>query len=379
MDRKLVVISRSNPISPNPRVEKTAAVVAQHANVTVVGWDRTGILPSFQERKYFKLVLYNFRSPFGSGLKNFWRLLRWEFFLLRWILRHGQDISVFHACDFDTILPGMIGKFLFHYRLVYDICDFYADHIRNTPQWIIPLIRWMDRFAMQMTDAVILVDESRQDQLGGYLPKNLVFIYNTPMDCLPEMDSSSDLPAASFRIAYVGMLQKERGIFELIDVVSRHPDWRFDLAGFGGDEDAILEKAGRVEGLTWHGRVDYDRALQISNLSDVLIATYDPSIPNHRFSSPNKVFEAMMLAKPIIVARGMHIDQIVEVWEFGLVVTYGDREELDDALQKLASDRTLRLRFGNNARRAYDEKYSWKNMEERLNRMYSRLLDVSNR
>ena len=367
-----LAIFRSNPISPNPRVEKAASAAAQLADVRVIGWDRTGKLQTPQKRPDFTLELFSLPASFGSGIKNLPRLILWEWFLVKWVLRNGGNYSVFHACDFDTIFPSLLGKLLFKVRVIYDICDFYADHVRNTPRWILRLILLFDRFAIRTSDAVILVDEARSNQLGNVRSKRLEFIYNSPKDIV----NGEDLKPfqSKLNLVYVGLLQVERGLLELFEVLKKHPDWHCDLAGYGGDENMIVSAAAQVAGITWHGRVDYSRALHLSQSADVLIATYDPTVPNHRFSSPNKVFEAMMLGKPIVVAQDTHVDEIIEKWHCGLVVPYGDRDQLEYALGKLSEDEELRIMLGKNARRAYEERYSWGIMERRLLDLYSSLL-----
>ena len=361
---------RSNPVTPDPRVEKTAFAASQLGSVNVVGWDRIGNSTSPQNRTDFILELFSFPASFGSGIRNFSRLLRWQWFLVKWVLKNGRGISIFHAFDFDTIFPALLGKLLYKTRVVYDICDFYADHVRNTPDWILSVILFLDRLAVRSADAVILVDDVRVDQLGNIKPRRLEFIYNTPRDVQVESDRAHE----GFTIAYIGLLQVERGLLELIDVLDLHPNWHLDLAGFGGDENIIVSAAEKVPGVTWHGRVDYEKAIRLSQDADVLIATYDPQIPNHRFSSPNKVFEAMMLSKPVIVAEGTHIDEIINTWQCGLAVPYGNLGALDLALGKLSQDTSLRLELGKNARKAYDEKYSWNIMEHRLIDVYTSLM-----
>ena len=49
-----------------------------------------------------------------------------------------------HACDFDTILPALMCKWLWKIKVIYDIFDFYADHLRATPNLIKRMIRAVD-------------------------------------------------------------------------------------------------------------------------------------------------------------------------------------------------------------------------------------------
>jgi glycosyltransferase involved in cell wall biosynthesis len=128
-----------------------------------------------------------------------------------------------------------------------------------------------------------------------------------------------------------------------------------------------------MENVHWHGRIPYQRALELSAGADVLVATYDPAIPNHRYASPNKVFEAMMLGKPVVAASNTNFDRIITRHECGLVVEYGDVEQLEQALATIADDPQLRSLLGENARQAYESTYNWTEMESRLLALYGTL------
>lgn len=235
------------------------------------------------------------------------------------------------------------------------------------------MIKRIDKWAIHKADAIILADDARLNQIEGAKPKRCVVIYNTPEDIGVLSPKESLEIQAHMKIAYVGLLQIERGLLDLLSVLEEHPDWHLFLAGFGGDQQAILEKAEKLPNVHWHGRIRYEDAITLTAQCDVMIALYDPKIPNHRYASPNKLFEAMMLAKPIIVAEGTNIDQIVNQFRCGIVVSYGNLKQLEDALSTVANQATLRMEMGLNGRWAYEKYYSWNEMSERLRHLYSEL------
>lgn len=369
--KKRVLILRSNPIAPDPRVEKEARALQQAGySVSALGWDRSGSLPQRDEKLGFECIRIPLQAGYGRGLGNLPQLLRWQWQLWRWLIRNRWEFDVIHACDFDTILPALWCKTFFGKYLVYDIFDFYADHLRSTPQWIVKLIRAVDLWSIGRADGVILVDDARRMQIAGARPQRLEVIYNSPEVVSMEGHGVEEEQRGGLSLAYVGLLQMERGLLEMFHVLQRHLDWRLELAGFGGDEERIVELVRSMPNVAWHGRVSYERALELSRKADVLFATYDPLIPNHRYSSPNKVFEAMMLGKPVIVARNTNVDQIIETYDCGVVVPYGDEQALEEALMCLAHDVDRRLLLGKNARRAYEEQYGWEQMKKRLQAFY---------
>lgn len=372
-----IVICRANPLDPDPRVDKIArALAAAGHQVTALGWNMGGELTPQESRDAYSLQRLPVRAQFGRGVSNIRHQLRWQSALLRWLVRQRREYQVIHACDFDTVLPALLCKAFYKKKVVYDIFDFYAEMLRATPAALVRLIRAIDLKAIDKADAVILADRSRLQQIEGSHPKRLQLIYNTTEDVLSQL-ASGQAPGkrdSGLHIAYVGNIQVERGLLTLLDLLQEHPDWTLDLAGFGGDEDQIRSKAQALPNVSWHGRVPYELGLQLSYRADVLFATYDPAIPNNRYASPNKIFEAMMLGKPIIVARGTNMDRITATEDCGLIVEYGDMPDLEAALLQLARDPFLRNRLGENARRAFEREYNWEKMKLRLLDLYRELI-----
>jgi glycosyltransferase involved in cell wall biosynthesis len=369
-----VLFCRSNPVDPDPRVEKEAsALVRAGYTAAVVGWDRTAALPRVENRAGMVIHRIPIRAPFANGLMNLPNLLRWQVRLMAWLARHRAEYDILHACDFDTILPALWARRLWGKPVVYDIFDFYADHLRRTPAGLKTLIRRLDLHAIGQADALILCDDSRFEQVRGSSPRRVTVIYNTPEDASPPVDFQPS-PPGRLRLAYVGLVQVERMLFEVLDAVRKHPEWSLEMGGFGGDEQRVVAEIAAMPNVTWHGRIPYDQALRINAASDLMFALYDPAVPNHRYSSANKIFEAMMLAKPVLVAENTGMDRIVTAAQGGLVLPYGDPQALEAALQRLAADPQLRLRLGANARRAYETGYAWSVMEERLLDLYRTLV-----
>ena len=83
----------------------------------------------------------------------------------------------------------------------------------------------------------------------------------------------------------------------------------------------------------------------------------------------------MMLGKPIIVAKNTNMDLIIEKEKCGLIIEYGSKEQLENALSILDQEIPLRCTNGDNGSGAHDDIYSWGNMENRLIKFYQQVLD----
>jgi glycosyltransferase involved in cell wall biosynthesis len=374
MGKPAVVICRATPVAPDPRVDKIARSLSgagHHA--MVLGWDMSGEFPDVENSGNIPYYRCHVHTRSGRGLNNVPNQFRWQVALLAWLVANRKRFDIIHACDFDTVLPALVVKLIFGKKVIYDIFDFYVDMLSRTPEKIKKFIRAIDIMAINRVDAVILADDARKEQIKGSHPKITLVIYNCPEDLSHKLDP---LPLEDkgykLKIAYVGNLQIQRGLLFLLEVLSEHPEWMLDLAGFGPDEEQIIQEACRLQNVHWYGRVPFDIGLNLSHSADVLIATYDPAIPNHRYSSANKIFEAMMLRKPVIVARGTNMDRLVEEQRAGFVVDYGKTQALAEALRGL-ENKEWRQRLGDNARLAFERIYNWEAMKARLLNLYQNI------
>lgn len=372
-----VVLCRSNPVTADPRVTKTAkALMKAGFKVSICCWDRERTTNSRDIINGIHIFRQGIPAKYGSGFHNLIPQLHWQLKLMFWLLKNRSCIDIIHACDFDTVMPSVFMKVFSNKKIVYDIFDFYADNLRNTPQLLKDIIRKIDLIILSHIDHIILADDTRRIQIDKASNRSVSIIYNTPEDKLKLLkEEITTLNDETFRLAYVGQLLTERSLLELFNILQKHTDWELELAGFGSDEELILKNAKTLPNIHWYGLVSYSEALRINFQADVLLAIYNPAIDNHKLASPNKVFEAMMLKKPIIVAKDTTIDRLISANKTGCVVEYGNCQQLENVLIDLANNPKTCVEMGKRARQLYEEKYHWDRMESILLDIYSGLMN----
>ena len=121
------------------------------------------------------------------------------------------------------------------------------------------------------------------------------------------------------------------------------------------------------------GTVPYEEVLRQTAACHAIAALYDPAVPNNRLAAPNKVYEAMMLAKPLIVSDGIAIADLVRSLGCGKVVPYGDRAAVQRALEELMLSPAGCDAMGARGRAAFERAFNWKAMESRLLDAYASL------
>jgi glycosyltransferase involved in cell wall biosynthesis len=71
------------------------------------------------------------------------------------------------------------------------------------------------------------------------------------------------------------------------------------------------------------------------------------------------------------------MDQIVRQADCGYIIEYGNVRQLEDAIAFYADEPQMQHQHGLNARRAYEQQYSWEKMRLRLLELYQQLASAA--
>lgn len=372
-----IVMLRSNPISPDPRVEKEAnSLLKGNFKVTLVAWDRNECYSIKKDilklsNGNSEIVKFGIPSVFGDGFKkNLIPLLKFQVCLIKWLIRNRNEYDVIHACDFDTVIPAYICSKLFKKRYVYDIFDYYVDAY-SVPRKLKKFIEKIDHKMINSSDATIICTEKRQEQIRGTKPKKLIVIHNSPNseNLNLKVEHNRTLLGNKTKVVYVGILNDGRYILELVDMIKDSDNYELHIGGFGKYEDTIKAISQTYNNIKFYGKIPYEKTLELESMCDIMTAIYDPNIPNHYYAAPNKFYEALMLGKPIIMVKNTGMDDIVIKNNIGEVAEY-DAMSIKGALLRLENQKNEWNNISGRMKKLYNDNYRWSKMEERLIKLY---------
>ncbi|MCG8540743.1 MAG: glycosyltransferase family 4 protein [Clostridia bacterium] len=372
-----VVFLRSNPVDPDSRVEKQAnSLVKAGFNVEIVAWDRSSkyhIKEAYISLGSGVVRVFRFGIPatFGGGVrKNLISLIMFQIKLFKWLYINKSSYDIIHACDFDTAYIAMQAAKKLNKKIIYDIFDYYVDSF-NVPFFLKNFIEKRDHKIINSADATIICTEKRKEQIKGTSPKLLCVIHNTPNE-LDNTVNILDLNKSKIKIVYVGILVNGRLLKEITEFIKDNQKYEFHIGGFGQLEGYFKEMSRQYSNIIFYGKLPYKKTLELENSCDIMTAIYDPSNPNHYYAAPNKFYEALMLGKPLIVAKNTGIDEIVEAENIGEVITYSNLGFIN-GLKKLSNRYCEWDEISKRTRKLYEKKYNWNEMERRLINIYKNL------
>lgn len=370
-----VVFMRSNPVSPDPRVEKEAdCLVKNNWNVHILAWDRDDkykVKEQLLESEHsINITRFGIPAIFGGGFKkNLFPLLKFQIRLFQWLLRHKNTYDIIHACDFDTALVGTICGKLLRKKVIYDVFDSTTSPF-NGPESIAKIVENIDIRLMNSVDAVVICTEKRKEQIAKASPKKLEVIYNTPR--YVNLNDGLYLNPEKVKIVYVGILARERLINELVEVVKNTPSYELHIGGFGELADELLQISKKHNNILYYGKLPYEKTLELENSCDIMTAIYDPGISNHYYAAPNKFYEALMLGKPLIMVKNTGMSEVVAENNLGELIDF-NKESLQKAIENLVKRRKEWPGISREMKVLYEECYSWAKMDKRLTELYSNL------
>jgi len=381
---KKVIMLLSNPFKPDPRVYKEAkSLVNNGYDVTVLAWDREGKYPRKEVIDGIKIERISLKAPYGNNLQLFFLLPLWQFIVFLKLLNKRFDLL--HCHDFDTLTVGILLKKIKNKKIIYDAHESYPDMIKpDIPVLFYKVIFNLESFYLKKIDYLITVNEI----LEKYFKKRGSLRNVTIMNCYDKQDfkicqekvdkmtEKLDLKN-KFVIVYIGVLIKDRGLEELVESFKYQKDDSIVLLIFGyGPIENKLNEIVRKYSLSHKvfllREIHPSLVSSYTSIGDLIPIAYKPN-ENNKFTSPNKLFEAITLNKPVLVSDIGILGDFVREFDCGIILESFVLEKIAETLKNIKENPQLLEKMEKNTNEAY-KKYNWKNMEEKLLKIYGEVL-----
>lgn len=336
----MVILLRANDLLPDPRVEKYLEFLSEKKiKYKVLGWNRDNKKIYKKNTEYF-----NLESSHGDGNKNIKKLIKWNCFLLRELIKNRKNYKTIHACDFDTILPALFMK-IFGKNVIFDIFDWYSSSRNFSNSYLKLIISFLENLSVKYSNQIIICEEERKKQIKNYKKIKKIKVFpNIPnvinFSKLLEKNEEEIELEKKILISYVGILSEERGLEELLKVVSENKKIVLNIAGFGNLEKIVEEYSKHYENIKYFSKVEYVKGLEIMKKSHLIYAMYYKTNSNHIYAAPNKYYESLFLNCPIITTKDTLVGNKVLKEQTGFVIDEGS-ENLKNFLEKEITSKKL--------------------------------------
>ena len=244
----------------------------------------------------------------------------------------------------------------------------FQDYLMRNPV----ILRAQEKWVMPRLDGVMAVSAASKKRvcaIPGVRHDNVWVIENTPkldkagaiLDCelSRKMQSMREL-----KLLYVGGLEESRGLMFVIDAVAKIVENNTPavlvIVGEGTSRKGLehrAEQLGIGSRVIFPGWIDQAFVPGIIAAADVCIVPH--LVTEHiETTVPNKIYDYMAQAKPVLVTHSPSLRQIVEQIECGMWYTDRNTDELASAITAM-NDVELRKGMGERGKEAVERRLNW--------------------
>ena len=170
-----------------------------------------------------------------------------------------------------------------------------------------------------------------------------------PNSFFPNFVENTDFSKRDF-IGFVGRLDREKGIFDFIQLADLMPEYQFRVAG---KQTKVLENVTVPENLKFVGLLDAIQLRDFYTRSKVII------FPSRLYEGfPMTLLEAFSNKTPVITYNLSVMPEIVENGKEGFVVDIGDIYTMRERIEILFQEEKLWTEISENAREKFMNQYN---------------------
>jgi glycosyltransferase involved in cell wall biosynthesis len=181
------------------------------------------------------------------------------------------------------------------------------------------------------------------------------------------------VPARSAVVCHVGNILVHKGLFTLIEALSRVGErlpWHLVVVGSGPDEGRCRS---RVKALGLDARASFLGARSPREVESIVAACDVLVLASRIEGLPYTVLEAMACGIPVVAGRVYGLPEVVDDGVTGRLVDPENVDEIRRALEDLLADAELRARMGRAARERFEQKFTLDRQVRRMEALYEAL------
>lgn len=384
---------------PDDRVEKEALSLIKKGNKLFLLCLNYGEFTKSEIYKDIDISRININRSLRNKLQAtylilpFYRMI-WEKFIKRNIRKNSIDIVHIHDLPLSDIAFKLRKKYPI--KIVCDQHEFYSNWIVNTAHYntiqgkiVRSLSNWLryEKRYLSQADLVITVEEPLKDiyvSERGLEKSKIVALPNTPSSSVFNPSNTDEKILNKYKdnfvLFYAGRIDILRGINTIIESLpllkNSIPNLKFVFAG--NFTRKYYDPIKHIESLSIKDLTEYLGWVPLSDLPFYVAASniclhVPPAISTEVNSSiATKIYQYVLMNKPLIVGQAKLMKEFVEKNKIGLVIKDSSPEDLAEKILKLYSSPALVTEFTDNTKKI-SAKYSWESTSLPFIELYQRL------
>jgi glycosyltransferase involved in cell wall biosynthesis len=393
---RICLVYHGSEFPPSERIEKVASSLARAGHQIFLLCNNDGRFSKSQET-VGDVHVSRLRPSLRSRRLN--RAIKLPvFFNPLWALQLRSHVTrlkieALHVVDIPlAVLALGVGR-RYGIPVVLDMWENYPQAVKLWAQthWTTHILRnyylarAVEAYVVRRVNHVItVVEEQKQRLVAEGVPEERISVVTNAVDaslfCRTAVrnDTCLDADPTGYKVLYVGGITSERGLDDLIRALpvalAKIPEVRLYIAGKGNDEPRLRRLAAE-EGVGEHVR--FLGWLPFEDIHSYVLKSDLCAVPHLstdfiNTTMPNKLFQYMLLAKPVLVSSAKPLARIVREAGCGFVFESGNPADAAARIIEAYEKRRVR-EIGERGRQAVLRSYTWDKVEPELLRIYDQV------
>jgi len=262
----------------------------------------------------------------GWSKKKYIQVFKYVEFIFR-VIKQYRKADIFHCNDLNTLPIGVIVKLFLNRgtKIVYDAHE-YETEVNGVHGIEKKLKIWLERILIKSADKVITVSDSIANEYHRLysIPKPALVLNCPPYTEVVKQDlfrKELGIKQEQFIFLYQGGLSIGRGIEILLEAFASLDSDKMVIVfmGYGPLQENIQKYVDEFSNIFFREAVSPNVLLSYTASADYGILFYEDTCLNHRFCSPNKMFEYLMAGIPVLISNLFEMRRLVEAHGLGIV------------------------------------------------------------
>lgn len=317
-------------IASQPRfIKRIQTLLSAGFDVTVYGHNREGylgnVLPEGVEYidKGMQKDGQDYLSKICSGYQDVKELTK---------KYKGQDV-VFYSFSLLTALWFFLRKA----NYLYEISDILYGYKRLG--MLEPILKRLDKRIIKKSKLTIMTSEGfKRYFFGDKLIENVLVQPNKVNSNIQLESREIKRVGESINFSFIGAIRYFDTILRFAKVVgTKFPNHKFHFWGDSSFGNAFKEECKGYSNVIFHGKFKNPEDLNhIYDNTDVVVACYENSNLNERIAEPNKMYEAILYCKPIVVQKNTFVAARVQEYKCGYAIDSYSDTEIEEFIKSLS-------------------------------------------
>ncbi|MBT8218582.1 MAG: glycosyltransferase [Bacteroidia bacterium] len=308
--------------------------------------------------------------------KCFWNkgplfYLEFNLRLFFWLFNHKPKLLL--SVDSDTLLANTLYSIITSRSLVLDMHEWYSEVPElEGARWKKKIWYVIEHWGIKRSSARYTVNRSIAEVYEKIHGQPFEVVRNIPAVREQKQDIKENRP---FTLLYLGVVNKGRGLSEVLEALNQLDDVHLIVAGEGDLITKMKDKCremglnSRVQFLGW---VDPEDLPELHEHADLGLNILDASSQSYYLSLSNKTFDYIHGELPAIAMNFPEYERLNEAFETSYLLTELNTTSLCDAIRFLQTNDRVYNRLKENCRKAR-KVYHWNNEKEKLIAIFSGL------